>query len=707
MSTAADAAVARRGRAVRGPRGPHGRRVRAAAPRRPSHRFLGGRSAADVLEPIERAVADPALVAAMGPGRVAASVRDRHAVQGRPSRASRAARWRPRLAEACAAVGRRASPRPRCGARGSRSARGRPREAEADARAAHVVAAAVGWQRQFVRRGLIEVLVERARARRGAGACSRGVATARSPRPQRGAALLDALDPARRARRRDGALADQLESRQRHGEACVPTRTSTAGCGSRCCSTRPATMQRPPRARRRGAEWARVWDTPGYIGQALTVVGAHRAAATRASRHCGRPSSSSSARPRGASSPRRWSSSARRCGAAASASQRASRCAARSTSRTPADCRDRRARTGGAARDRGPRRRARSTGLASLTPSERRIAELAAAGASNPEIAQALFVTVKTVEMHLGHAYRKLGIRSRRQLAPPGRAAKPGCQYRASPSRSRRRREEPATRRSGPRSACSPASPSTRTSTSTWPTRSSAWMEGLERGPVRDLPGYLGSMTLVDRENARLVGIGFYDSAGQRAEADAMLAQRSPSRPGERPGADPARARHGSPTASASTRSPARLTRGAASRATGARRRGRTARRSRWTMRVAENSGPCVAASADAGEPGARDAVGVALVELGRDLLLEQPVAARRRRGASCAPWSSSTSPRQRPAVGAVVALGPPAVEHAELQAAVDGGLHAARAARLQRRAREVDPDVAAAHQPRGACARS
>ena len=63
-------------------------------------------------------------------------------------------------------------------------------------------------------------------------------------------------------------------------------------------------------------------------------------------------------------------------------------------------------------------RRPESTGLASLTPSEQRIVELAAAGASNPEIAQALFVTVKTVEMHLGNAYRKLGISSRRELAP-------------------------------------------------------------------------------------------------------------------------------------------------------------------------------------------------------------------------------------------------------------------------------------------------
>jgi DNA-binding CsgD family transcriptional regulator len=61
-------------------------------------------------------------------------------------------------------------------------------------------------------------------------------------------------------------------------------------------------------------------------------------------------------------------------------------------------------------------RRAAERGLAALTPSERRIAARAAAGASNPEIAQELFVTVKTVEMHLSNAYRKLGIVGRREL---------------------------------------------------------------------------------------------------------------------------------------------------------------------------------------------------------------------------------------------------------------------------------------------------
>ena len=61
------------------------------------------------------------------------------------------------------------------------------------------------------------------------------------------------------------------------------------------------------------------------------------------------------------------------------------------------------------------------SGVEALTPSERRVAELAAGGASNREIAQALFVTTKTVEVHLSSAYRKLGICSRGQL--PGALA--------------------------------------------------------------------------------------------------------------------------------------------------------------------------------------------------------------------------------------------------------------------------------------------
>ena len=56
-------------------------------------------------------------------------------------------------------------------------------------------------------------------------------------------------------------------------------------------------------------------------------------------------------------------------------------------------------------------------GVAALTATERRVAELAAGGETNRDIAQALFVTPKTVEVHLSNAYRKLGIRSRRELS--------------------------------------------------------------------------------------------------------------------------------------------------------------------------------------------------------------------------------------------------------------------------------------------------
>ncbi len=63
-----------------------------------------------------------------------------------------------------------------------------------------------------------------------------------------------------------------------------------------------------------------------------------------------------------------------------------------------------------------PRRR-RISGPDSLTPAERRVAAAAAAGATNREIAQNLFVSLRTVEMHLTNTYRKLGASSRAELA--------------------------------------------------------------------------------------------------------------------------------------------------------------------------------------------------------------------------------------------------------------------------------------------------
>jgi DNA-binding CsgD family transcriptional regulator len=56
------------------------------------------------------------------------------------------------------------------------------------------------------------------------------------------------------------------------------------------------------------------------------------------------------------------------------------------------------------------------SGVESLTASERRVAKFAAEGLSNKDIAQTLFVTTKTVEVHLSNVYRKLGIGSRNEL---------------------------------------------------------------------------------------------------------------------------------------------------------------------------------------------------------------------------------------------------------------------------------------------------
>lgn len=62
-------------------------------------------------------------------------------------------------------------------------------------------------------------------------------------------------------------------------------------------------------------------------------------------------------------------------------------------------------------------RRAARRGVDALSPSERRVVALAIEGLSNRQIAEALFVTRKAVEWHLGNVYRKLDVRSRRDLS--------------------------------------------------------------------------------------------------------------------------------------------------------------------------------------------------------------------------------------------------------------------------------------------------
>jgi len=75
-----------------------------------------------------------------------------------------------------------------------------------------------------------------------------------------------------------------------------------------------------------------------------------------------------------------------------------------------------------------PRRRL-ITGAGALTPCERRIAELAAAGRQNREIAESLVVTLATVEYHLRNAYRKLGITARTQLSQALRGRRRSAEF--------------------------------------------------------------------------------------------------------------------------------------------------------------------------------------------------------------------------------------------------------------------------------------
>jgi DNA-binding CsgD family transcriptional regulator len=87
-----------------------------------------------------------------------------------------------------------------------------------------------------------------------------------------------------------------------------------------------------------------------------------------------------------------------------------------------------------------------------LTPSELRVARLAADGRSNREIAGELYVTLKAIEGHLARAYAKLGIEGRGQLADaldarhagPEKTGVPALQRTTRPARDGRATISPA-----------------------------------------------------------------------------------------------------------------------------------------------------------------------------------------------------------------------------------------------------------------------
>ncbi len=128
--------------------------------------------------------------------------------------------------------------------------------------------------------------------------------------------------------------------------------------------------------------------------------------------------SACSTAPRYASTaPARWPSWVRRCAGPTSAPRRASRCGAATLARRAYD---ELLATGETVRRHSP------IGVESLTPSERRVSRMAASGVTNRQIAEALFLTIKTIESHLAAAFDKLGVHSRGELprALTGRASR-------------------------------------------------------------------------------------------------------------------------------------------------------------------------------------------------------------------------------------------------------------------------------------------
>ena len=270
------------------------------------------------------------------------------------------------------------------------------------------------------------------------GLPGRSASSARGDLAARAAALERRLRHRRRRRRRapTGAAPtlELLVAEGRDAEAlarrATPTRAARAGssnpalhaAGARCAAR--ALARAGPRDEALAAGPTRSSSSRAGFGaprgsrRALRVLGTLRAA-TRACRTWRRRSPSSTARPPG--------SSTRAALAALGAALR--------RARRPAEAREPlRARAGARRRAAAPARwpstcapscyatgaRPRTTalrGVESLTRQRAARGRPGRRGRTNRDIAQALFVTPKTVEVHLSNAYRKLGVRSRRELA--------------------------------------------------------------------------------------------------------------------------------------------------------------------------------------------------------------------------------------------------------------------------------------------------
>jgi DNA-binding NarL/FixJ family response regulator len=215
-------------------------------------------------------------------------------------------------------------------------------------------------------------------------------------------------------RRFDEALALARECDRRF--ACLPNPIDTPWRSAQALALdglgeRDAALE----AAEEGLELARRWGSPGVLAHALRILGTvERGAGLDRLREAVEAAAGSPARLEHTKALAALGGALRRARLLTEA-----RAALRQAAEQAAGCGAEGLRADVHAELRAAGARPRGTalsGVGALTPSERRVAALAADGAANRDIAQALFVTPKTVELHLSNSYRKLGIASRRDL---------------------------------------------------------------------------------------------------------------------------------------------------------------------------------------------------------------------------------------------------------------------------------------------------
>ena len=213
------------------------------------------------------------------------------------------------------------------------------------------------------------------------------------------------------------AAARGLSTRFRARRATRPLVPWRAAAARGARRARPRATRRVPLAEEELA-LARRWGAPCALGPRAARA-RHAAARRRPARPARRRSTCSSGSRRPARA-RRGAGRARRGAAARPPARRRARAAA-PRARAGRRLRRRRRSSSTCAPSCTPTgARPRTTalgGVEALTASERRVARSRPRASTNRDIAQALFVTPKTVEVHLSNAYRKLGVRSRRELA--------------------------------------------------------------------------------------------------------------------------------------------------------------------------------------------------------------------------------------------------------------------------------------------------